>query len=83
VYEESWKCNFLGLSPEVDLPMHIMSDETFVLVEVSFDESIPMDVQSGNSNDELLKRLHFNLASPRKLPEKGKLLIDMNIIREK
>ena len=26
-YEESWRCNFLGLPPQVDIPRHIMSDE--------------------------------------------------------
>ncbi|XP_048762445.1 folliculin-like isoform X2 [Ostrea edulis] len=71
VYEESWKCNFLGLAPEVDLPMHIMSDETFVLVEVSLDEPKPTDTQLEEDTDKLLKRLLFNLASPRKLPDKA------------
>ncbi|XP_061175191.1 folliculin-like [Saccostrea echinata] len=68
VYEESWKCNFLGLPPEVDLPMHIMSDETFVLVEIS--EQTSTDTQSGEEKD-LLNRLDFNMASPRTLPDKA------------
>ncbi|KAI8797642.1 folliculin [Biomphalaria glabrata] len=33
-YEESWKCNFLGLSPEVQLSQHVTSSELFVHIEI-------------------------------------------------
>ncbi|KAK3759608.1 hypothetical protein RRG08_016346 [Elysia crispata] len=33
-YEESWRCNFLGLSPDALLPQHVNSSEMFVLVEI-------------------------------------------------
>ena len=33
-YEESWRCNFLGLSPDAKLPQHVNSSEMFVLVEI-------------------------------------------------
>ncbi|XP_005091001.1 folliculin [Aplysia californica] len=33
-YEESWKCNFLGLSPDVSLSQHVTSSEMFYLVEI-------------------------------------------------
>lgn len=79
-YEESWKCNFLGLAPEVELPLHIKSDETFVLVEISLASQDPADPQAGGAVEaapeagggaEILQRLVFQMASPRVLPEKG------------
>lgn len=33
-YEESWRCNFLGLSPDALLPQHVNSSEMFVLMEI-------------------------------------------------
>ncbi|XP_052536527.1 folliculin [Tympanuchus pallidicinctus] len=33
-YEEAYRCNFLGLSPHVQIPAHILSSEFAVLVEV-------------------------------------------------
>ncbi|NWU79782.1 FLCN protein, partial [Onychorhynchus coronatus] len=33
-YEEAYRCNFLGLSPHVQIPPHILSSEFAVLVEV-------------------------------------------------
>ncbi|XP_061456405.1 folliculin isoform X2 [Rhineura floridana] len=33
-YEEAYRCNFLGLSPHVQIPSHILSSEFTVLVEV-------------------------------------------------
>ncbi|NXY83486.1 FLCN protein, partial [Alcedo cyanopectus] len=33
-YEEAYRCNFLGLSPQVQIPSHILSSEFAVLVEV-------------------------------------------------
>ena len=88
-YEESWKCNFLGLAPEVELPLHIKSDETFVLVEISLASQDPadqgavgaveLDPQAGGGA-EILQRLVFQMASPRVLPEKGEFF--RNIIFE-
>lgn len=71
-YEESWKCNFLGLVPEVELPYHIKSDESFVLVEIRLEDQKPSDTPTKEEeNDDLLKRLVFNMASPTTLPEKA------------
>ncbi|KAJ8318589.1 hypothetical protein KUTeg_003680 [Tegillarca granosa] len=68
-YEESWRCNFLGLHPDISLPSHVLSSEMFVLVEIippedSDDVFIPL-----HAADEL-KRYHFKMASPVKLPDK-------------
>ncbi|XP_017271090.1 folliculin [Kryptolebias marmoratus] len=34
-YEEAYKCNFLGLSPDVPIPAHVSSSEFSVLVDVA------------------------------------------------
>jgi len=39
VYEESFKCNFLGLSPDVGLPDHVTSSEIYILVTITKRES--------------------------------------------
>uniref|UniRef100_A0A8C5XWY2 Folliculin n=1 Tax=Microcebus murinus TaxID=30608 RepID=A0A8C5XWY2_MICMU len=33
-YEEAYRCNFLGLSPHVQIPAHVLSSEFAVIVEV-------------------------------------------------
>ncbi|XP_011830642.1 PREDICTED: folliculin [Mandrillus leucophaeus] len=33
-YEEAYRCNFLGLSPHVQIPPHVLSSEFAVIVEV-------------------------------------------------
>uniref|UniRef100_H3CRN3 Folliculin n=1 Tax=Tetraodon nigroviridis TaxID=99883 RepID=H3CRN3_TETNG len=38
-YEEAYKCNFLGLSPDVPIPAHVSSSEFSVLVDLSSDRS--------------------------------------------
>ena len=89
-YQESWKCNFLGLSPDVSLSDHVTSSEMFVLVTIVRD---PVDCdQSGVSSlgslsgpesdvseasgeeDVLLRDYVFRMSSPVCLPEKGEQL---------
>lgn len=38
-YEEAYKCNFLGLSPDVAIPTHVSSSEFSVLVDVTSDRN--------------------------------------------
>ena len=56
VYEESFKCNFLGLSPDVGLPDHVTSSEIYILVTiVKRGPNIPYS--SGQPHDILFKFL--------------------------
>ena len=32
--QDSWRCNFLGLSPAVEIPPHVLSSDLFVLLDV-------------------------------------------------
>jgi len=50
-YQESWKCNFLGLSPDVSLSDHVTSSEMFVLVDIVRVPAIPV-VVTDNSLDQ-------------------------------
>ncbi|XP_033983936.1 folliculin isoform X1 [Trematomus bernacchii] len=38
-YEEAYKCNFLGLSPDVHIPTHVSSSDFSVLVDVSIERN--------------------------------------------
>lgn len=67
-YEASWKCNFLGLAPDVHIPSHIMATEMFVLVEVI--SPVDENVTCPPGLDQL-RECDFSLASPTSLPEKG------------
>lgn len=67
-YQESWKCNFLGLSCDTPLPNHILSSaETFVLlVEMNLkDENDPPE----KDND--FHKFKFSMASRTRLLEKA------------
>ena len=33
--QDSWRCNFLGLAPEVDIPSHVLSSDLFVLLDIT------------------------------------------------
>ncbi|XP_072316804.1 folliculin [Eucyclogobius newberryi] len=59
-YEEAYKCNFLGLNPDVVIPAHVSSSEFSVLVDVSSDHNRP---NSAASEDNLSSWLHFNISS--------------------
>lgn len=33
-YKDSWRCNFLGLAPGVEIPSHVLSSDLFVLLDI-------------------------------------------------
>ncbi|KAL9989301.1 hypothetical protein ACROYT_G003835 [Oculina patagonica] len=33
-YKDSWRCNFLGLAPGVEIPPHVLSSDLFVLLDI-------------------------------------------------
>ncbi|XP_041363067.1 folliculin-like [Gigantopelta aegis] len=83
-YEESWRCNFLGLKPGIMVPKHVMSSEMFVLVEVKtlgmtdsdqIDNSLnSLDSEKGEIND-LLSTYTFKMSSPVVLPAKAPIVL--------
>ncbi|XP_015777218.1 PREDICTED: folliculin-like [Acropora digitifera] len=48
-YMDSWRCNFLGLSPAVEIPPHVLSSDLFVLLDVI---SSPEQVSENSIGDE-------------------------------
>ncbi|RUS79816.1 hypothetical protein EGW08_012415 [Elysia chlorotica] len=52
-YEESWRCNFLGLSPDASLPQHVNSSEMFVLVEIVLKAGLA-SASGGTNNSSLV-----------------------------
>ena len=88
-YEESWKCNFLGMHPSVSLPHHMSSSELYVHIEISqLDESyrsshepkslnsLDSDLDYSLTSDDcniLMRDYLFKVSSPVELPSKGEL----------
>lgn len=66
VYEDSWRCNFLGLAPEVALPVHIEQSDFYAMMDIvtqrGTDDSVPdcMDFVG----------YHFELTTKAALPDK-------------
>ncbi|KAF5904475.1 folliculin, partial [Clarias magur] len=73
-YEEAYKCNFLGLSPDVQIPAHVTSSEFMVLVEV-------LNLEQGNTfhmyNDDIPSLYQFSISSANTQPtDKGPTLLN-------
>ncbi|XP_014783821.1 folliculin [Octopus bimaculoides] len=69
-YEESWRCNFLGVPLGVLLPNHILNSEQFLLIEILSPEEGPQDLNS----------YEFKISSHVILPDKApKVLIRMEL----
>lgn len=75
VYEDAWRCNFLGVTPSTSLPEHI---EHYVLISIheachddfgNSDEEVEDAVLS--LQDEMFSGFVFTVHSPTALPEKG------------
>lgn len=91
VYEESYRCNFLGLSPDASLSQHVMTSEMFVRLDILPHQESgelaapPYDswntlnsIQSDVDLDacQQFKHLQFKLSSPVNLPLQGTCATD-------
>eukprot|EP00794_Sanderia_malayensis_P015702 gene15702-17286_t len=52
-YQDSWKCNFLGLEEDVEIPHHILSSNFYVHVEIKKDISQLENNTISSPNDNL------------------------------
>ncbi|XP_051999234.1 folliculin-like [Xyrauchen texanus] len=73
-YEEAYKCNFLGLSPDVPIPAHVSSSEFSVLVDV-------LNAERGCvnpvSDDDILSLYQFKISCANTQPtDKGPTLLN-------
>lgn len=73
-YEEAYKCNFLGLSPEVPVPAHVSSSEFSVLVDVA-SELNPLHGVA--DEDGVASWFHFSISSANTQPtDRGPTLLN-------
>ncbi|XP_023685889.1 folliculin isoform X3 [Paramormyrops kingsleyae] len=74
-YEEAYRCNFLGLSPDVPIPAHVSSSEFAVLVDV-------VNAERGSlypavCDDDILSLYQFNISSANTQPtDRGPTLLN-------
>ncbi|KAM9806226.1 folliculin isoform X1 [Syngnathus acus] len=72
-YEEAYKCNFLGLSPDVAIPAHVISSEFSVLVDVISDTCC----QSPLTEDNICSLYQFIMSSANTQPtDRGPTLLN-------
>ncbi|XP_055359309.1 folliculin isoform X3 [Betta splendens] len=73
-YEEAYKCNFLGLSPDVPIPAHVSSSEFSVLVDISPDKSCQSSVVS---DEDICSLYQFSISSASTQPtDRGPTLLN-------
>uniref|UniRef100_A0A8C4GFC8 Folliculin n=1 Tax=Dicentrarchus labrax TaxID=13489 RepID=A0A8C4GFC8_DICLA len=73
-YEEAYKCNFLGLSPDVPIPTHVGSSEFSVLVDVSSERSCQISVLC---EDDISSLYQFTISSANTQPtDRGPTLLN-------
>ena len=66
-YEDSWRCNFLGLTPGVALPQHA---DLYVSVDV-IEPEVASKQEGAAPTDANFVGYTFSVTSPTDLPEKG------------
>ncbi|KAL4616700.1 folliculin [Arapaima gigas] len=72
-YEEAYRCNFLGLSPDVSIPAHVSSSEFSVLVDVVNAER--GSLYTAVCDDDILSLYQFNISSANTQPtDRGKVV---------
>uniref|UniRef100_A0A3P9LYC1 Folliculin n=1 Tax=Oryzias latipes TaxID=8090 RepID=A0A3P9LYC1_ORYLA len=73
-YEEAYKCNFLGLSPDVPIPAHVSSSEFSVLVDVTSEGS---HATSAAGEVDISAFNHFSISSASTQPtDRGPTLLN-------
>lgn len=72
-YEEAYKCNFLGLSPDVPIPTHVSSSEFSVLVDVTSERNGQITL----SEDDIGSFYQFTISSANTQPtDRGPTLLN-------
>ncbi|XP_030250310.1 folliculin isoform X2 [Sparus aurata] len=73
-YEEAYKCNFLGLSPDVPIPTHVSSSEFSVLVDVTSEKSCQI---SAMGEDDISSLYQYTISSANTQPtDRGPTLLN-------
>ncbi|KAM9309062.1 folliculin isoform 2-T2 [Pholidichthys leucotaenia] len=73
-YEEAYKCNFLGLSPDVPIPAHVSSSEFSVLMDVTTERS---GQSTAVGEDDICSLYQFTISSANTQPvDRGPTLLN-------
>uniref|UniRef100_A0A3Q0RH01 Folliculin n=1 Tax=Amphilophus citrinellus TaxID=61819 RepID=A0A3Q0RH01_AMPCI len=73
-YEEAYKCNFLGLSPDVPIPAHVSSSEFTMLVDVTSERSCHIPAVG---EDDISSLYQFTISSANTQPiDRGPTLLN-------
>ncbi|XP_030606386.1 folliculin [Archocentrus centrarchus] len=73
-YEEAYKCNFLGLSPDVPIPAHVSSSEFTMLVDVTSERSCHIPAVG---EDDISSLYQFTISSANAQPiDRGPTLLN-------
>lgn len=73
-YEEAYKCNFLGLCPDVPIPAHVSSSEFTVLVDVTSERSCHIPAVR---EDDISSLYQFTITSANTQPiDRGPALLN-------
>lgn len=73
-YEEAYKCNFLGLSPDVLIPAHVSASEFSVLVDVTPNRN---RLNSTVSEDNIVSKFLISISSANTQPtDRGPTLLN-------
>ncbi|XP_066538306.1 folliculin [Hoplias malabaricus] len=73
-YEEAYRCNFLGLSPEVQIPAHVSSSEFSLLVDVL---NMEQSCVQAACNEDILSLYQFTITSANPQPtDRGPTLLN-------
>lgn len=73
-YEEAYKCNFLGISIEVPIPIHVSSSEFSVLVDVTSDRNRQ---NAAVNEDSVASWFQFSISSANTQPtDRGPTLLN-------
>ncbi|XP_066568765.1 folliculin isoform X2 [Amia ocellicauda] len=75
-YEEAYRCNFLGLRPDVPVPPHVLASEFSVLVDVVSDDRSSL-YSAASSDDDILSLYQCRLTSASTQPtDRGPTLLN-------
>lgn len=81
-YEESWKCNFLGLSLDTGIPEYVLASELYIALDIIPEERNPTDYTKVmvDSNDPF-HGFGIAIKSSATVPDTGKMMVIFSVVR--
>lgn len=60
-YQDSWKCNFLGLAENTEIPAHVFSSDLYVLLDIKPTQNKELRLEEQANEEEILRNLSFSV----------------------